>query len=63
MIEKISAAFLSSLRRLNNEELQSILPAVEGENFESKCGAKQNTYEQSIAHYTLLRKIVGSARL
>ena len=49
--------------RLNNEKLQSILPAVEGENFGSKSGAKQKTYEQSVAHYTLLRKIVGSARL
>ena len=32
-------------------------------NFGSKCEAKQVAYEQSVAHYTLLRKIVGSARL
>ena len=32
-------------------------------NFGSKCGAKQVAYEQSVAHYTLLRKIVCSARL
>ena len=32
-------------------------------NFGSKCEAKQMAYEQSVAHYTLLRKIVCSARL
>ena len=32
-------------------------------NFGSKCEAKQKAYEQSVAHYTLLRKIVCSARL
>ena len=32
-------------------------------NFGSKCEAKQTAIEQSVAHYTLLRKIVCSARL
>lgn len=63
MIEKISATFLSSFGRLNNDKLQSISPAVAEENFGSKCEAKQMAYEQSVAHYTLLRKIVCSARL
>ena len=57
MIRKLSAAFLSSLRRLNNDKLQSILPAVAGENFGSKCGAKQTAIEQSVAHYTSQAKL------
>ena len=57
MIEKISAAFLSSFRRLNNDKLQSISPAVAGENFGSKCEAKQKAYEQSVAHYTSQAKL------
>ena len=57
MIEKISAAFLSSFGRLNNDKLQSILPAVAGENFGSKCGAKQTAIEQSVAHYTSQAKL------
>ena len=52
MIEKISAAFLSSFGRLNNDNLQSIPPAITGKNFGSKCEVKQTVYEQSVAHYT-----------
>jgi len=57
VIEKISAAFLSSFGRLNNDKLQSISPAVAGANFGSKCGAKQTAVEQSVAHYTSQAKL------
>ncbi|MDY5439251.1 MAG: hypothetical protein SPG06_00565 [Eubacteriales bacterium] len=43
---------MSSFGRLNNDKLQSISPAVAGENFGSKSEAKQKAYEQSVAHYT-----------
>ena len=57
MIGKLSAAFLSSFGRLNNDKLQSISPAVAGENFGSKQEAKQLAYEQSVAHYTSQAKL------
>lgn len=30
-------------------------------NFESKCGAKQKTYEQSVAHYVATRSFIRTA--
>ena len=57
MIEKISATILSSFGRLNNDKLQSISPAVAGENFGGKQEAKQTAIEQSVAHYTSQAKL------
>ena len=62
MIEKISAAFLSSFGRLNNDNLQSIPPAVAGENFEEN--AEQNRQPLSkVCPLYFAGEVVGSARL
>ena len=62
MIEKISAAFLSSFGRLNNEKLQSVPSAVAGENFEKNVEQNLNYWAKCSPLY-FAGEVVGSARL
>ena len=59
-MENISGFFVV-FREVKNDKLQSISPAIAGENFGIKQEAKQTAYEQSVAHCVATRPFIHTA--